>query len=211
MGAMAVTRGERSRTMTSQVALKEWAVVVAAIAQGKQCLLLRKGGIADPDETFRLEHREFFLFPTFEHQKRSQVRPEFHGLFDEVVAHPPAAGQVTFPLYVGVAGHWRVAAAEPLTGLDSLHIWTPEFFRERLAYKPEIPTVAVLIRAYQLPKPPTLPNRPEYAGCRSWVPLAEPQPIEGAIPVIENRKFRQLLEEASAHFESRFHGPVGQV
>lgn len=180
--------------MSSQVALKEWAVVVEAAARGTQCLLLRKGGVADPGETFQIEHREFFLFPTFEHQKREHVRPEFQGLFDEVVAHAPATGQITLPLYAGVAGHWRVTSAEQLRGLESTHIWTPEFFRERLAYKPEIPTVALLIRAYRLAAAPTIPNRPEYAGCRSWVPLAEALAVEGATPVIENRRFRQLLE-----------------
>lgn len=183
--------------MTSQLALKEWAVVVAAMARGQQALLLRKGGTADPDESFQLESREFFLFPTFEHQQRQQVRPEFHPVFDEVVAHPPPAGQVALPLYAGVAGHWPVTSADQLRGLEHLHIWTPAFFQMRLAYKPEIPTYALLVRAYRLPKPPTIAHRSEYAGCKSWVPLAEPVPVEGALPVIENRAFRQLLEMVS--------------
>ena len=61
--------------MTSSIALKEWAAVVEALARGQQTLLLRKGGVGDPGETFELAHREFFLFPTFEHQKREQIRP----------------------------------------------------------------------------------------------------------------------------------------
>ncbi len=186
--------------MTSAIALKEWAVVVEAMARGRQCLLLRKGGIADPAQTFHLEHREFFLFPTLEHQQREQVRPEFHAVFDEV-ARRPAGGQITLPLYAGVAGSWRVTSAEALRGLEALHIWTPEFFAMRLAYKPEIPTLAVLLRAFRLPTPPTIPNLPDYAGCKSWVPLAAPQPIEGAEPVIENRRFRALLEQVSARLD----------
>lgn len=185
--------------MTSQVALKEWAVVVEAIARGRQCLLLRKGGVADPDETFQVEHREFFLFPTFEHQKREQVRPEFHPLFDRVLKSRPPEGQVLLPLYAGVAGHWRVASPDDLRGLEHLHIWTPEFLAMRLAYKPEIPTLAVLVRAYRLPKPPMMANTPGYAGCKSWVPLDTALPVEGAVPVIENQAFRKILQQVSAH------------
>lgn len=186
--------------MTGQVALKEWAVVVEAMARGRQCLLLRKGGVADPDETFELQHREFFLFPTFEHQKREQIRAEFQPWFDEVVAHPPAAGQVRLPLYAGVAGHWRVGSADVLRGLAATHIWTPEFLAMRLTYKPEIPTWALLVRVYRLPTPPVIPNAPAYAGCKSWVPLEAPVPIEGAAPVTDNVAFRRLLETVSAHF-----------
>ena len=187
--------------MTSAIALKEWAVVVAAMARGQQCLLLRKGGIADPEQTFQVEHREFFLFPTLEHQHREQVRAEYQALFDETAARATADGRITLPLYAGVAGSWRVTSAEALRELEALHIWTPEFFAMRLAYKPEIPTLAVLLRAYRLPHPPAIPNLPDYAGCKSWVPLAAPQPIEGAEPVIENRRFRTLLEQASARLD----------
>lgn len=186
--------------MTSQVALKEWAAVVEAMARGQQTLLLRKGGIADPDETFQIEHREFFLFPTLEHQKREQVRAEFHPLFDEVVKRPAQPGQIQLPLYAGVAGHWPVASADGLAGLEKFHIWTPEFLAMRLAYKPEIPTLAVVVRAYKLPKPPSIPNIPAYAGCRSWVPLEQPVPVEGAVPVVENQAFRKTLQSVSAHF-----------
>ena len=184
--------------MTSAVALKEWAVVVEAMARGQQCLLLRKGGVADPEATFELAHREFFLFPTFEHQRREQVRGEFHLLFDQVAAHPPPADQVVLPLYAGVAGSWPMTAPEALCGLEHLHVWTPEFLATRLAYKPEIPTLALLVRAYRLPTPPIIPALPAYAGCKSWVPLTEPLPVAGAVPVLDNRRFRQLLETLSA-------------
>ena len=187
--------------MTSSIALKEWAAVVEALARGKQTLLLRKGGIADPGETFELAHREFFLFPTFEHQKREQIRPEFHALFDEVLRSRRSDDQLALPVYAGVAGHWRVNGPDDLKGLERLHIWTPEFLTTRLAYKPEIPTLAVLVRAYRVGKPPMVRVTPEYAGCKSWVPLTESLPVEGAIPVVPNVAFRQLLEQTSTHFQ----------
>ena len=50
------------------IALKEWAVVVAAMKQGLHSVLLRKGGLADKGQEFRMEHSKFLLFPTYEHQ-----------------------------------------------------------------------------------------------------------------------------------------------
>ena len=63
-------------------ALKEWAVVVAALARGDQFFLLRKGGIAEGKHGFELQHREFLFFPTWEHQHADWVRPEYGSLFD---------------------------------------------------------------------------------------------------------------------------------
>ena len=45
-------------------AYKEWAAICLALAQGKQSLLLRKGGIAEPDGDFQLEQTDFWLLPT---------------------------------------------------------------------------------------------------------------------------------------------------
>ena len=45
-----------------QVALKEWAVTVRALAQGQQILLLRKGGIHEEGKDFRVIHPEFLLY-----------------------------------------------------------------------------------------------------------------------------------------------------
>src|SRR5713226_5681264 len=66
------------------IALKEWAGIVEALRTGRQILLLRKGGIIEAArEGFVLKHREFLLFPTFEHQHRAAIRPEFHQLVTE--------------------------------------------------------------------------------------------------------------------------------
>ena len=38
-------------------AFKEWAVVCRALTEGKQALILRKGGIAETGGRFQLEHK----------------------------------------------------------------------------------------------------------------------------------------------------------
>ena len=65
-----------------QMALKEWAITCEAIGRGEQILLLRKGGIHEDSKDFRVIHREFLLYPTYEHQKADLLRPE----------HQPGAG-----------------------------------------------------------------------------------------------------------------------
>src|SRR5680860_484096 len=66
------------------VALKEWAVTVRALAEGEQLLTLRKGGIREEGKHFEIEHDQFFLYPTFDHQRNNLVRD----------SHLPELGQV---------------------------------------------------------------------------------------------------------------------
>ena len=72
-------------------------------------------------------------------------------------------------------------------------------FEERMKYRPQEPTLVVVLRAYLLKEPIRHPVKPEYAGCKSWVPLGEELPVGEAAPVVENRRFRAALEEIAAH------------
>src|ERR1043165_5563237 len=62
-----------------EFALKEWAVVCELLSVGEICLLPRKGGIREfgGPGVFALEHEDFFLFPTREHEKLERIKPEF--------------------------------------------------------------------------------------------------------------------------------------
>jgi len=60
---------------THNVALKEWAIVDEWLGSGRQVVLLRKGGIHEQRGQFEVEHREFFLFPTYVHQKADDLVP----------------------------------------------------------------------------------------------------------------------------------------
>lgn len=186
--------------MNSDIALKEWTVVVQALESGRQLLLLRKGGIRDPRGAFQLEHREFLLYPTAEHQEEQFIQPECRGLFP-VKANAGSADRVEFRVYAGVALVQEIRNLKILTGLEEYHLWTPEFLEKRMSYRPRSPLLAVVVRAYRLPKPVFKNVRPEYAGCKSWVTLAEPVSLEGAEPVVENRRFRSDLEKIAAGLE----------
>ena len=45
--------------------LKEWATVVKALENGKQTVILRKGGILETASGFEIESKKFLLFPNF--------------------------------------------------------------------------------------------------------------------------------------------------
>ncbi len=55
------------------VAFKEWADVCAALLDGRQSLILRKGGIEEGPGGFRPEHAAFWLYPTRTSIRRSKV------------------------------------------------------------------------------------------------------------------------------------------
>ena len=63
-------------------ALKEWSAVVHALLDGRQQVLLRKGGIGEKRFDITVA-REFLLFPTVAHSHAERVRPEFHQLLTE--------------------------------------------------------------------------------------------------------------------------------
>src|SRR5438270_4902540 len=73
-------------------ALKEWAVICAALAEGRQAILLRKGGIAEAGGEFRVEHTRFWLYPTYVHQQREGVKPEALSLLERAEARRPPPG-----------------------------------------------------------------------------------------------------------------------
>ncbi len=64
----------------AQSALKEWSAAVHALLDGRQTVLLRKGGIHE--KRFEVAAREFLLFPTVAHSHAERVRPEHRDLLD---------------------------------------------------------------------------------------------------------------------------------
>ncbi len=62
--------------MKLQAAFKEWAFICSALAEGKQAIILRKGGIAETSGKFSVEHTRFWLYPTYVHQQHKGIRAE---------------------------------------------------------------------------------------------------------------------------------------
>lgn len=181
-----------------RVALKEWAVVCAALAQGRQMLLLRKGGISEAGRQFVVEHREFLLFPTFLHQNAAMLKAEFAGVVHPVTGEP---GTIELSAAATVTDIVQVQSRAQIDKLDARHIWTAPLIDMRFSYRPNKPLFLLLVRAWRLAAPITIENTVDYAGCVSWVPLAAEISTSGAVPAIADAPFeqqRQLILDALA-------------
>jgi hypothetical protein len=177
-------------TTLTQPALKEWSAAVHGMLEGRQTVLLRKGGIHE--KRFAVTASRFLLFPTVAHSHAERVRPEHRDLLDL------AAADSTDDAVVIRAGAKVVAAVEvnrpdALGKIESLHIWTPESVREdRLDFRPKHRLTVLVVQASPLVEPLRLVRTPEYAGCKSWVPLAV-DPAWNA-PVHDDATLQEIAE-----------------
>src|SRR3954452_16049637 len=143
----------RRSQLSMPIAFKEWAVTVRALAEGEQLITLRKGGIRETERHFELEHGQFFLYPTFDHQRIDLVReshqPELRRALEEGVwaeGEPPAHAltqdggihqpdRVRIRAWAEVAGSWTVTDRRAVDELAPFYVWTPDYAEKRLAWK----------------------------------------------------------------------------
>ncbi len=165
-------------------------MVIQALADGRQVLLVRKGGLVEPSEGFTFQSKEFLFYPTFEHQAVAFVLPGYQSLFPTLAAERRAGW-----LRVAYAG--RVEAVvetrdgEALKRLKDLHIYTDGLLTQRMRWQPEQPLVIGCVRVFRLREPLELPMQDAYAGCKSWVQLAETVSLKEAEPVLSDAAFEQ--------------------
>jgi len=169
-------------------AFKEWAVICQALGEGRQALILRKGGLAEATGEFELEHTRFWLFPTYVHQQREGIKPEAIPLLEEVESHRPPAGTIRLSHFAEVAGIYHLRDMVGALRIRNLHLWSDETVQARFRY--HRPGLYVLpVRVYQAREAIEIPDAASYAGCRTWVELERELPIEGATPVLSDQDF----------------------
>jgi hypothetical protein len=157
-------------TQTATVpALKEWGAAVHALLDGRQRVLLRKGGIGE--KRFELAAREFLLFPTVAHSHAQRVRPEHRDLL-EAGAADATEERLTLRAAAKVVAAQEVNRPEGLAEIEDLHIWTAESVRaDRLDFRPKRKLAVLVVSVIPLAEPVHIARAPEYAGCTSWVQL----------------------------------------
>jgi hypothetical protein len=178
--------------MPLRYALKEWAVMCEALAQGKQALLLRKGGIDEAAGAFSLEHTRFWLMPTYTHQARAAIREEALSLLEQVEAHRPPTGTLRLTHWAEATGVYQVGAEASALLLAHLHYWSDATVSKRFAYR--APGLNVLtVRVYRVPQAFEIVDCPEYQGCHSWVELGEALSVDGSVPVLDDALYHDVL------------------
>lgn len=174
-------------------ALKEWAVAVEALEQGKTIMLLRKGGISEQGGRFQVKSNRVLLYPTYEHQQPALLKPGYSEQVTPVTSgwHPE---QVTISSWAEITDILPVSVEDTVKALLPYHIWNEQFTRDRLKWKPRHPIYILLLRTYKL-APQTIAYSSEYGGCKSWIDIAEAIALNDTQPVLTDAAYHQLKAE----------------
>jgi hypothetical protein len=161
--------------METAIGFKEWQVVCDALADGRQSLILRKGGIHEGREGFSFAHESFFLFPTRFHATSEQVRVS-------TPVQPLPEWQIGDPIVIThrVEVEWAHTLTnwQDVVALEAHHIYTEKTVRDRFDWQGKGMSSGSIhvakVRVIPLRKTWVFPYEARYGGCRSWVSLDPP-------------------------------------
>jgi hypothetical protein len=152
-------------------ALKEWAIVCKALEEGRQVILLRKGGIMEYRQGFEVKHSDFFLYPTFEHQSKESLQPDYVNKLDIVLQNAPVNNRNRITSCATVVLVKEITNKSVLGRLEKYHIWNDQYINVRYNYNPKRPLNVVVLRVYKMNNPLEVDVKPEITGCKSWIPV----------------------------------------
>lgn len=185
-----------SAAAAPRFALKEWSATIHALAQGRQLLLLRKGGILDDDGAFQLEHTRFWLQPTYLHQDVTLVQPPHRDLLE--TAQPERGENRDFVLlryFAEVAQVFSIPIEDAEKLRAAPHIYSANYLDLRFSYKVENPLLCVALRVFDAGEYSRLPMQPQWTGCRSWIDLGKPPRVEKSRAVLCDEEFAAQLAQ----------------
>jgi hypothetical protein len=180
----------RSAATRSAPALKEWSAAVHALLDGRQTVLLRKGGIGE--KRFEIAAERFLLFPTVAHSHADRVRPEHRDLLAPAAADSDT-DHVVLRAGANVVAAIAVSRPDGLADIEPLHIWTGKSVREdRLDFRPRHQLTVLVVAACPLVEPVRIARTADHAGCTSWVEL--PVSPDLADPVHDDATLQRIAD-----------------
>ncbi|MEO1428629.1 MAG: DUF1802 family protein [Cyanobacteria bacterium J06633_8] len=180
--------------LTTNHALKEWAVAIKALETGKTIVLLRKGGIHEKGGSFRVAYNRVLLYPTYEHQKTSMLKPDYANQVIQI-ASDWQPKNINIASYAEISHILPVIDDSIINALFPFHIWNQEFVSYRQKWKPQQPLFVLLLRAYKLVIPQVIEYNPRYAGCKSWIELHKSISLEATKPVLSENAYSELVTQ----------------
>lgn len=181
-----------------RIAFKEWAVVVDALGQGRQVVILRKGGISEGRGGFQVDYPEFVFFSTLYHQQRESVMPEAQARYDVIAPLFPPPDLLRIEYAARVVAWRKVGSLEAAQRLHGQHIWRDEVVAERFEWGREQNIFALAVRVSRLPVAVELPMLSQYSGCKSWIDLETEVDTTQASPVLNEKEFGERLRDFEA-------------
>ena len=193
----------------SMLALKEWSIICKAMEEGKQTILLRKGGILEYKKGFEISQKLFLLYPTLEHQTAEYLQSNYLQEYElrlkrnssEIVQDKVN----TIRIIARIEAIQEFHDHELLSKLEKYHIWNEKYVNMRMNYNPKKPMNALLLRIYKLPQPISIDVNPGWAGCKSWIEIEFTNKygnqyeninelLNQSVPVIKDKDF-QLIHD----------------
>lgn len=189
------------------LALKEWSIICKALEEGKQTILLRKGGILEYKKGFEISQKLFLLYPTLEHQAaeylQSNYLQEYELLLKRNSSEIVEDKENTIRIIARIEAMQEFHDHELLSKLEKYHIWNEKYVNMRMNYNPKKPMNALLLRIYKLSQPISLDVNPEWAGCKSWIDIEFPSKhgiqygninelLNQSVPVIKDKDFQKI-------------------
>jgi hypothetical protein len=174
------------------IALKEWAIICKALEDGRQTLLLRKGGILEYRKGFEVKHSEFLLYPTFEHQSMNSIKTEYKEKLNEIVDQNKHIkngindddknyvinNTNIIKLFAKVEDVVEITDKTILSNLRDHHIWSDEYVTMRMNYNPNKPISILLLRIYKMKDPLIIDIKDQWSGCKSWIDIEKDTDIQ---------------------------------
>ncbi|PZC44326.1 MAG: hypothetical protein DK302_001149 [Chloroflexi bacterium] len=185
---------------SSSFALKEWATACLLLKEGRQIVIIRKGGIDAADRDFTSDltvESEFLLFPTYEHQDKALIKNQFHTDLLNTIEENDVPGLINLSAFAKITHRFEVESTESLNTISRFHIWNETYTEKRINWKPAKPAVVALLRVYPLIQPQALPVLPEYGNCKSIVDLCQEVPMGELEPIIPNIEYDSISQEIS--------------
>jgi len=179
--------------MNPNTGFKEWQVVCDALANGRQSIILRKGGIHEGREGFSFAHDSFFLFPTRFHAQAEHVREgDVETLAEWQLGDTVRITHRAEAIHAVTLTDWHKVAI-----LAPFHILTEATVRERFDWQGKGMSSGsihvALVRVFKLTEPCELTYTTAFGGCRSWIKLP-PAPEASECPVIAEEKFAEIAK-----------------
>ena len=183
------------------IALKEWAIICKALEDGRQILLLRKGGIMEYRKGFEVKHNEFLLYPTFEHQSMESIKTEYKEKLKEILVEEQ--NKYTrkekekdkdktniIKLFAKVEDVVEISDKVTLAELRDYHIWSDEYVMMRMNYNPSKPMSILLLRIYKIKEPLIIDINDKWSGCKSWIDIEKDVDIQNShkVEILKNEK-----------------------
>ena len=181
-----------------RTALKEWAVLCDAMGRGEIIALIRKGGIRERRAGFAVRHDRFLLYPTYFHERESELAQRFRDTLAASRLTQPQSGWLRLSLVADVSAVWRVDDLDRLRAIDFEHGLAWSAVESRFHYRGTPGVHVIAVRVSRLAEVTDLPEVRRYAGCISWVELDADVDVSGTRPVVDAAAFDTRLARMRA-------------